>query len=88
MISEIANFRDFRSQLSTYINRVLQGENIAIKSKNREVVLISLEEYKELTGDETEYLLSSDANRKHLEEGMEQVRKGQTVKVNLDELFD
>ena len=88
MINEITNFRNFRSHLSGYMDRVLNGENIAVKSKNREVVLISLEEYNELTGDETKYLLSTEANKKHLMEGIRQVEQGETMKVDIDELFN
>ena len=38
--------------------------------------------------DETEYLLSSEANREHLLASIEEVKKGNVVEVNLDELED
>lgn len=34
--------------------------------------------------DETEYLLSTEANRKHLEEALKNVKAGKTTKFNLD----
>ncbi len=88
MVSEIINLRNFRSRISDYINKAMSGENVIIKSKDREVVLISLNDYRKLTGDETDYLFSTDANKRHLLEGMEEIEKGETVKVKIDELFD
>ncbi|MEQ9424100.1 MAG: type II toxin-antitoxin system Phd/YefM family antitoxin [Cyclobacteriaceae bacterium] len=87
MVSEIINFREFRSRLSDYINKALNAGAVLVKSKNREVVLISLDEYRQLTGDETDYLLSSKANRKHLEESIQQFDEGKTVKVDLEDLW-
>ena len=55
MIAEIANFRNFREKLRHYLDQTLAGNAIAIKSKEREVVLISMEEHRTLTLDETEY---------------------------------
>jgi ethanolamine ammonia-lyase large subunit len=37
--------------------------------------------------DETEYLMSSEANRKHLEEGMRQVKEGKTTPISIDDLW-
>ena len=88
MIGEIANFRDFRNKLTEYINKAVKGQNIIIKSKDREVVLLSMKEYRELTGDETEYLLASESNKKHLLEGIKQIKKGQTEKLSVDELLN
>ena len=87
MIGEIANFRDFRRRLTDYINKAIKGEPVIIKSKDREVVLISMEEYRKLTGDETDYLLATEANRRHLEKGMRQVRERKTEKISIDELL-
>ena len=36
--------------------------------------------------DTTEYLLSTEANRKHLKESLAEAKKGKLVKVNLDNL--
>lgn len=88
MIGEIANFREFRNKLTEYINKAVKGQSIIVKSKDREVVLLSMKEYRELTGDETEYLLSSEANKKHLLEGKDQIQKGDTMKISTDDLLD
>lgn len=37
--------------------------------------------------DTTEYLLSTEANKEALEESMSQIREGENVKVNLDEIW-
>ena len=36
--------------------------------------------------DETEYLLSSEENKKHLQKSIEQLRNGQTIQVSLEDL--
>ncbi len=88
MIAKIANLRDFRKKLTEYINRAVKGRSIIVKSKDREVVLLSMREYRELTGDETKYLLFSESNREHLLEGIRQIEKGQTEKLSIDELLN
>ena len=88
MLTKIINLRNFRARLSHYVSQVMKGDNIVINSKGREVVLISLEEYKKLTGDETDYLFSTEANKTHLLKGKEEVEKDRTSKISLDELFD
>ena len=51
------------------------NEEVIIHRKGREsVVVISIDEYNSLK--ETNYLLSSPANRKHLLESLEQLRAG------------
>lgn len=39
------------------------------------------------TIDETAYLLSTEANRKHLEESIKQLEKGETVALSLDDEY-
>ena len=87
MIKEITNFRNFREKLRYYLDQTISGNAIAIKSKEREVVLISMEEYRNLTMDETEYLLSSEANKKHLEESREQAMSGELTAINTEDLW-
>ena len=36
--------------------------------------------------DTTEYLLSTEANRKHLKQSLAEAKKGKLIKVNLDKL--
>jgi len=48
--------------------------------KNKSISIIITEEQ-----DETEYLLSSPANRKMLEESLENVKKGKLIEVDIDQ---
>ena len=60
------------------------NEEVIIHRKGREsVVVISLDEYNALK--ETNYLLSSPANRKHLLESLEQLRAGNGLERELIE---
>ena len=47
--------------------------------KSKRITIIVNEEM-----DETEYLLSTPANRKHLEAAINNVKKGKTTKVDID----
>jgi len=87
MIQEIVNFRNFREKLRYYLDLTVAGKAIAIKSKEREVVLMSMEEYRNLTMDETEYLLSSEANKKHLEESIEEIKQGKGKSIKIEDLW-
>ena len=87
MIQEITNFRNFREKLQYYLDQTLSGKVIAIKSKEREVVLISMEEYRNLTMDETECLLSSEAEKKHLIESRKEAKEGKITRIKTEDLW-
>lgn len=38
--------------------------------------------------DETEYLLQSETNKKHLMQALENVRNGNVVEINIDEIME
>lgn len=51
----------------------------------KDVVLISLDEYNSMK--ETLYLLSTDANRKHIEQGLDEIKQGKTHKADINDLW-
>jgi antitoxin YefM len=73
---EVLNYTDFRKDLKSVLDKVSNDEDIVVvsRSKNKNVVVISLKEYNSLK--ETMYLLSADKNRKRLNDSINEMGKG------------
>lgn len=73
---EVLNYTDFRKDLKSVLDKVSNDEEVVIvsRSKNKNVVVISLKEYNSLK--ETMYLLSTEKNRKRLQESISEMEKG------------
>jgi antitoxin YefM len=71
-----------RTNMKAYFDQVSETNNILIISRNNSeddaVVVISIKEYNALT--ETAHLMSTDANRKHLERSIDHLNQGNTRK--------
>jgi antitoxin YefM len=72
---EVLNYTDFRKDLKSVLDKVSNDEDIVVvsRSKNKNVVVISLKEYNSLK--ETMYLLSTDKNRKRLKDSINEMGK-------------
>ena len=70
-----------RSKMKYYFDLVSNSMDVIIVTRNNNdedaIVIMSIKEYNSLK--ETEYLLSTSANRKRLEESMQQAEDGKTV---------
>lgn len=70
-----------------YFNIVRNQEDILIIPQANEeedaIVILSLKEYNSII--ETGYLLSNAANRKHLEESVNELREGKTIPYKLED---
>lgn len=69
-----------RSRIKYFINLVVESSEVLIiprKNMDDAVVIISLKEYNALT--ETNYLLSSEPNRKRLLESINQIENGEII---------
>ena len=73
------NFSDARKQFKEVLDRVVDDADITIITRRDadDVVLMSLSEYN--SWKETEYLLSSPANARHLRESLAQANAGRVV---------
>ena len=75
-----------RKNIKSYFDEVSEFSETLIVSRNDEedaVVIISMKEYNSMT--ETQYLLSTNANRKRLADSIQQAEKGELKVFNLAE---
>jgi antitoxin YefM len=82
---KVLNYSDLRQNLSDNLNLVAEDHEVLIVSRSNEknVVIISLDEYNSIQ--ETLYLLSSEANAKRLNKALEEVNQGKFIRRKLKE---
>ena len=82
-IMEAVSFTELRKNLKKYMDGVYTGHYpLIITRKNDEnVVMISLDEFNSLQ--ETNYLLASKANEKHLKKSIAQQKSGKLRQVKI-----
>lgn len=82
---KVLNYSDLRQNLSENLNMVAEDQEVLIvsRSKDKNVVIISLDEYNSIQ--ETLYLLSSENNAKRLMHAIEEVNQGKFIKRKLRE---
>lgn len=80
---EVVNYSEFRKQLKVNLDKVSDNEEVVIvsRSKNKNVVLLSLREYNSLN--ETMHLISSENNRQRINEALLEIKNGQFTKHDL-----
>lgn len=83
---ETINVSDLSHDVEKTLNKVIKNNSgIRICRPDLEdVVLLGIKEFNSMK--ETLFLLSSEKNRKRLQEGMEQVKSGKTTKIDINAL--
>tara|TARA_B100000809_G_scaffold228064_1_gene240824 strand:+ start:782 stop:1042 length:261 start_codon:yes stop_codon:yes gene_type:complete len=84
---EVTTYSNFRQNLKKFLDEVLSSHSpLYVKRTNGEdVVVLSKSDFESM--EETLYLLSSEKNRNHLMKGVEQIEKGETTKMNIEDLW-
>ena len=82
---KVINYTDFRNNLSENLNSVNDNSEIVIvsRSKGKNVVVMSLDEYNAIQ--ETIYLSGTKANRKRLDEALNEMNENKFAKHKLIE---
>ncbi|MEO8712446.1 MAG: type II toxin-antitoxin system prevent-host-death family antitoxin [Parafilimonas sp.] len=82
---EVLNYTEFRNNLTENLNKVTADSEVLVVSrgKGKNVVVMSLDEYNAFK--ETIYLTSTKANRKRLDDAIDEMEKGKFKKHKLIE---
>ena len=85
---QVVNFTEARNNLKSLFDEVYHNyEDVIVNRKNGEnVVIISLDKYNSIN--ETEYLMRSSENKKHLMESIGQLEEGKIVTRAFSELIE
>ncbi len=81
------NYTDLRNNLKSYLDGVINDSEplIVHRSGNESVVVISLEEYNSIK--ETEYIMKSPAMMDIIRKGDEEIKNGESVSVDIENLW-
>jgi len=83
---QVTNVSEFRKNLKKYIDGVAGTHHkVIINSNGKSVVVMSLEEYNEM--EETDYLLSNDANKEMMYKAKAQLDAGLAVPVDISSMI-
>jgi antitoxin YefM len=79
----VTNISKFRKNAKDYFDQVIEDKDTLLITRNdgQSVVVMTLDDYNSKV--ETDYLNSSDANRRHLEKSIAQARAGKVEKHDL-----
>ena len=80
---DAVSYSDLRQNLKSYLDRVYHDHDpmIITRKNNENLVLLSIAEYNSLI--ETSYLLSNEANAKHLKKSIDQLNAGKVEEKEL-----
>ena len=80
-------YTDLRNNLKSYLDGVINDSEplIVHRSGNESVVVISLEEYNSIK--ETEYIMKSPAMMDIIRKGDEEIKNGEGVSVDIENLW-
>jgi antitoxin YefM len=73
---DVLNYTEFRKNLAKNLDKVNDDAEIVIvsRSKGKNVVVMDLDEYNAMT--ETLHIIKSEANRKRLQDAIDEMEKG------------
>jgi antitoxin YefM len=75
---QVTNVSEFRKNLKKYIDGVAGSHHkVIVNSNGKSVVVMSLDEYNDM--DETDYLLSTDANKEMMYKAKDQIETGLAI---------
>lgn len=81
----VATISEFRANVKRYVDEVINNSGSLIINRGKTAaVLISLDEYNSIK--ETERIISTPRLSGNLDKGLDELKEGKTVSVDIDEL--
>ena len=81
----VANISQFRKDLKYYIDSVTDNnDTLFVNGNGKTVVVMSLDNYNSM--DETDYLMSTPANKEMMYKSLQQLKEGKVVTKTIAEL--
>ena len=82
----VTTISNFRKDSKKYFDQVIDDQDVLLITRNDGQTIVAMPLAQYTSKKETDYLLANDANRRHLEKGIEQARAGKVTKKTLPEL--
>ncbi|HEY6736632.1 MAG TPA: type II toxin-antitoxin system Phd/YefM family antitoxin, partial [Candidatus Saccharimonadia bacterium] len=76
----------FRKDSKKYFDQVIEDQDVLLITRNDGQTIVAMPLAQYTSKKEMDYLLANDANRHHLEQGIEQAKQGHVTTKSLDEL--
>jgi len=82
----VTTISSFRKDSKKYFDQVIEDQDVLLITRNDGQTIVAMPLAQYTSKKETDYLLSNEANRRHLEEGITQAQRGRVTKKSLREL--
>lgn len=82
----VTTISSFRKDSKKYFDQVIDDQDVLLITRNDGQTIVAMPLAQYTSKKETDYLLANEANRLHLEKGIEQARQGQVTNKSLGEL--
>jgi antitoxin YefM len=82
----VTTISNFRKDSKKFFDQVIEDQDVLLITRNAGQTIVAMPLAQYSSKRETDYLLATEANRRHLEQGIAQANTGKVVEKTLGEL--